>query len=260
MKILLLAVIILVNVSSAHEIYTGIITDHLRDGFDAVYKVKVNSTAFLKKRSTVLFQSDLEIHFRKPSFGETERFVVHLNNVKLRGIDITDSQATLPLIYTIQNNKIQQVFGTENDNQESVNGKNAVVAGVFTNLTTKLTDGVIASDSCEIPITYKEKGDQLRVEVNIGHNHCFSKLLLQKYKIASWKNVKCHGGDYFDKATGQLLRSFIKIKSKIKGKITLSMATNVYFAGFKKIEEVFDETKNTKMFEANFESDVYKLT
>lgn len=133
MKILLLAVIILVDVSSAHEIYTGIITDHLRDGFDAVYKVKVNSTASLKKRSTVLFQSDLEIHFRKPSFAETERFVVHLNNVKLRGIDITDSQATLPLIYTIQNKKIQQVFGTENDNQESVNGKNAIVAGVFTN-------------------------------------------------------------------------------------------------------------------------------
>lgn len=248
MKTLIFAITLLLGVSSGYA-FTGTVLDYLKDGFDAVYKCDM----IIKERLQHV-RLKFDVHLRKSMHDDPEKFVMYLENAQVNYIDIKARlpAITLPVVFTIQNKKVHQFYATEADTQSEVDVKSAVIAMMFYNVTEQEMENKTKIGSCEMPITHKETEGQFVVEISVKRDECFGKLLIEEVSDSGVTAMDIESGYYFDKATGQLLRSFLKMITEMRAfemVSVFSIEADFHFNGYKEIREVFDETKNTQMYE-----------
>lgn len=258
MKTLIFAVSLLLGVSLGHAA-TGTIIDHLKDGFDAVYKFDMNILVSHHKLVRV-FKSKFDICLRKSSQDDPEKFVMHLENVQFPNTEMDESLSptiNLPVVYTVGNKGVDQIHPTEADTKRSVDLKSVIMHILLQNDTENLIHFQSKNNTlignCELSTKHMETEDQLGVELNVNHDECFGKFVIEKLRefgviVTDFDNTS---GYYFDKATGQVLRTFSEATVKVVNPISISVESKIHFDfnGYKKIQEVFDETQNTQMYE-----------
>lgn len=253
MKSFILAIILLLGVSLG-QASTGTIIDHLKDGFDAVYKFDLKTTvSYNHQRHSIPLYFD--VHLRKSTLNDPEKFVMHLENARAEQgpyrINVKEMVPSIsdPIIFTVHNKELDQVYATEGDIERSVDIKNSVLAMMFGNVTEQLMKD--NSSRCEIPVTHKETEDQFVEEISIKRDECSAKLLIETVPDSGVTDVETESVYYFDKVTRQLLRSSSKTNGtfvKDFEVVAFSVEADFYFDGYKEIHDIFDETENTKMY------------
>lgn len=258
------------------------ILDYLKDGFDAVYKFKEQSSSSYQKLKDFKGKT-FDIHLRKSSSkDDPKKFVMHLKNVQLTGVheeqpSNTDLEAlVLPIIIAVQNEDLDldELHVTEADTKKSLSWKYDALLVLLTNMTEEvsaLMDETADINSillgipmvgpfgyCIMQLSPKKINGQIGFEMSTRRDQCIGALdknLVEE--ISEFDATDINGrsemkfGFYYDKVTGQFLRTFLKMRAKMSlfdKEMVFSIEMELQFDTFKEIEEIFDETMNTKLY------------
>lgn len=258
------------------------IIDYLKDGFDAVYKFEkyaVFSFQNIKEHHGHSFN----VNLRKSSQDDPKKFVLHLDTIQIQvkhddsPTDADEEAMHLPIIFDIKDKSndlvLDDLFAFEADTKESLNWKLDPMVLLLHNRTKHLdsfdssehnetTEGDIFGElfgDCKMTYRFLKKKEEhlIGFETSTRRDQCTGKLhtdLLEKF--AKFESTDIQGESklkyviYFDSTTLQFMRSSIKMKGKLinEQETTFALEKKIYFDGFQAIENVFDESKNTKMY------------
>lgn len=253
------------------------IFDSLKDGFDTVYKYE-NSSLFSYKDFKDFQGHTFDVLLRKSSQDDSKKFVVHLENVQLQGThedpptDADLEALLLPIVVYVgnENNLEFEIKATEADTWRSLNWKywnfmlllhgkedqiNAMESsGLHTN---EVTISGLPFGKCKTSLNLIKSNGQVGIEVATARDNCKNELHNTILGWISKYNATDIQGDseykvqfYYDDTTFQFLRCSQKMKGKLVNdqEMNFFFGKEVHFDSFKEIGDVFDETKNTKVY------------
>lgn len=284
MKSVLLLLLSL-SLSYASTTKGSTIFDYLKDGFDTVYKFKEQSVISHHKLKEFEEQT-FDVHLRKSLQNGPKKFVMHLENVQLKGEhDEPPTEAdlaalVLPIVVAVHNDDldIDQVYATEADTRKSLGWKHDAMVLLLHNMTEQISDlkDMDAMNSitvqmemdgmpfgkCNIDFTVKKKKGRMGIEMSTKREQCVGELqkdLVEEFNKYDVTDIHASSemkfGFYYDLATGQFLRSFLKMRGKLVSEqdVKFAVGMELHFDSFAEIQENFDENKNTKVYK---ESDI----
>lgn len=258
------------------------VLDYLKDGFDTVYKYEEQST-FSHQKLKEFEGKTFDVLLRKSSQDDSKKFVMHVENVQLRGTHEeppTEAVLALPIIVAVQNEDLdmEHVYATEADTKKSLQWKHDALTLLLHNMTENVKDfsdiGLVNSvtiqmemddmpfGSCKMEFSVKKEKGKMLMEMSTRRDQCIGPLdkdLLEAFK--KYDAIDVHGRSelkfafIYDKTTGQFLKSYLKMKGRLVSEVesTFSLLMKLNFDSFKEIQDNFDETLNSKMYK---ESDI----
>lgn len=252
----------------------------LKDGFDIVFSFE-NTTLFSHQSFKENYGHTFDIHLRKSSQDDPNKFVVHLENVQLQEkIDNpptdTDLDALLlPIIVKVKNDEMEfDVYASETDTWNSLNWKYWTLIMLFHNHKPEIkrlqSSGLLSKERsvrgmafgyCKATFNLIKGNGEVGLEIVTTRDKCTNESHNELQNTFLGRICKFHATDiqersefkigfYYDARTFQFLRSTDTKQGKLINEDNTSffLKTEVKFNSFKEITDVFDETKNTKMY------------
>lgn len=237
------------------------IRDNLKDAFDTVYKYEKRSIFSHQKLKDVEITT-LDVLLRHPPQKYPKMIVAHVENVQNEQWRSPNESSIKDAIIQKEDLQLEHFHANETESKISLDEESGILDMLLHNMTDQVKyyagwcDGRFVNPDygirytlfgeCLMDFFLENTKNKTILGMSTKRNRCPGPLKdLQKYGVTDlYGRSNYTVGFVFDRTTKQFLKSFVKVEGQLVREVetTYSMLKEIYFDGFKAIQENIKDT------------------